>query len=397
MNPTASELGAEVMALCRGLGFALAGVCDAGPSDHQPEFRRWLAEGRHGTMEWLGRNVEARLSPVVFLPGVRSLILVADRYAAPGADRAAPAPGAGEARGAIARYARGGDYHTIMKRRLHALCDALRARFDAMSVTHTLRAFVDTAPVLEREHAARARLGWIGKHTLLINPALGSYLLLGGVATSAAIADPESGADHAGSRAPMPDHCGSCTRCIDACPTGAITPYRVDAARCVSYLTIEHRGPIEPALHAGIGAWLFGCDVCQEVCPHNRARGQGETITPHGAYAPQRDGFGLLEVLGWTEEDRRRAFAGSSMKRATLAMMKRNALIVVGNTPARGGEEEAALRARIAKLARDENEPELVRETAREVLGRLEAALGGQPHHGDGAPTGRAHGPEEFQ
>ncbi len=396
MNHTPRELGAEVLKLCRGHGFALAGICDARPSQREADLRRWLSEGRHGTMLWLSRTVEARLAPEAFFPGARSLILVADQYAAPGdgrvegaAEANSPEPCAPEIvagtyrregktgahiRGIIARYARGRDYHGVIKHRLHALCDSLRARFDAMRAAHTLRAFVDTAPVLEREHAARARLGWIGKHTLLINPTLGSYLLLGGVVTSAHLVDPADNSQPADSHAPMTDHCGSCTRCIDACPTKAITPYKVDATQCVSYLTIEHRELIDPALHAGIGQWLFGCDVCQEVCPHNRRREFGETITPHEAYTPRREGFDLMEVLGWTEDDRRRAFTQSSMKRATLAMMKRNALIVAGNALARGGdsgEEDATLRARIAEIARDENEAELVRETAKVVMGRL--------------------------
>src|SRR5262249_20142541 len=141
--------------------------------------------------------------------------------------------------------------------------DSLRERFPA----EQFRAFVDTAPVMEREHAARAGLGWIGKHTLIIHPRLGSYMLLGGVLTTMDIPAPAA-------QRRVTDHCGTCTRCIDACPTAAITPYSVDATRCISYLTIEHRGEIDPALHEGIGDWLFGCDVCQEVCPHNGGRDQ---------------------------------------------------------------------------------------------------------------------------
>jgi epoxyqueuosine reductase len=320
MKASPEELGREALALCRAEGFALAGICAAEASARGEELRAWLAAGRHGSMEWLARNVEERIDPRVMVEGARSLIVVADQYAAPDGGK----DGEGERSatfGRIARYARGDDYHTVMKKRLHRLCDALRRK---LAEGDTLRAFVDTAPVLEREHAARAGLGWIGKHTLLIHPERGSYLLLGGVITTAELRAPTE-------QRIVEDHCGTCTRCIDACPTGAIAPYSVDATRCVSYLTIERREAIDPALHAGTGSWLFGCDVCQEVCPHNREREYGERIEAHGAYAARRRGFDAREVLGWTEEDRRREFEGSALKRARLEMMHRNARIVVEN------------------------------------------------------------------
>lgn len=322
MTQAPEELGRDALALCRAEGFALAGICDARASEHGNELRTWLASGRHGSMEWLARNVEERIDPRVMVGGARSLIVVADQYAPPdgglddsGGDSGAPIFGR------IARYARGGDYHTVMKKRLHRLCDALRGR---LGDGDTLRAFVDTAPVLEREHGARAGLGWIGKHTLLIHPERGSYLLLGGVISTLEMRAPRE-------QPAIEDHCGTCTRCIDACPTGAIAPYSVDATRCVSYLTIERREEIDPALHEGIGQWLFGCDVCQEVCPHNRARAYGERIEAHPAYAPRRSGFDVLRVLGWTEEDRRREFEGTALKRARLDMLHRNARIVAEN------------------------------------------------------------------
>jgi epoxyqueuosine reductase len=247
-----------------------------------------------------------------------------------------------------------------MKRRLYALCDELRERFAG----ETFRAFVDTAPVMEREHAVRAGLGWFGKHTLLIHPRRGSYLLLGGIVTTLGLDSPRSQRVEA-------DHCGTCTRCIEACPTDAITPYSVDASRCISELTIERRGMIPGEFHEAIGEWLFGCDICQEVCPHNSAPGGGAGRVPvgraHAAYGPKRDSFDLLEVLGWTEADRRAAFAGSALKRAKLGMIRRNALIVAGNVLREG--DVPALRARIEEIARDEGEEGLVRETARAVAG----------------------------
>jgi len=338
VTPDAEQLAREIVALCTGeFRFALAGICEAAPSGRGDEFRAWIQSGRHGEMTWLARNVEVRLDPRAFVPGARSLIMVADLYAERGRlrsdERAAKVPsGEGRRRGRVARYAQGDDYHVVMKKRLHALCDRLRERFPR----EMFRAFVDTAPVLEREHAARAGLGWIGKHTLLIHPRLGSCMFLGGVATTLAI-------QPAPEQREIADHCGTCTRCIDACPTGAISPYSIDATRCISYLTIEHRSSIAPELRPLMGDWLFGCDICQEVCPHNGPRRDAAAADPtsadlagdarasaraHPAYAPRppaRDGFDLLEVLGWSEADRSRALKRSAMKRAKLAMLQRNA------------------------------------------------------------------------
>lgn len=381
MSDESQQLGGEVVAHCRALGFALAGVSDARATEHEAEFRDWLAAGKHGSMSWLARNVEERMDPTRLLPGVKSVVMVGDVYAS-GSDTS---PHSSGVTGRIARYARGEDYHEVIKKRLHALCDGLRERYPAAQ----FRAFVDTAPVLEREHAVLAELGWIGKHTLLIHPDLGSWMLLGGVLTTLELLPPES-------QRPITDHCGTCTRCIDACPTKAITPYSVDARRCISYLTIERRETIPEEFHEPIGAWLFGCDICQEVCPHNRERQWGVGSREWGeakstnrdrqgagpinpAYTPRHSSFDLLEVLGWTEEDRRTALARSAMKRAKLDMWKRNALIVAGNALRAAGATacaerqvvplaSTALRHRIEKIARDEAESEMVRNTARAVL-----------------------------
>jgi epoxyqueuosine reductase len=254
-----------------------------------------------------------------------------------------------------------------MKARLNRLADGLRLRFPE----HQFRAFVDTAPVLEREYAARAGLGWIGRHTLLIHPRLGSYTLLGGIFTTLQIQGPPD-------QTAVPDHCGTCTRCIDACPTGAIEPYSVEASRCISYLTIERRASIAPEFHEKIGDWLYGCDICQEVCPHNSPRpAESRPPAPHTAYAPRHASLSLLEVLGWTEQDRARVFQGSAMKRATLAMMKRNALLVAANQLAR--RDDPALRQRIKALATDMNEPELVRNAAAQAIHRLASTSSAAP------------------
>lgn len=367
-DPTSSSRPADrarvsetIVQRARDLGFALAGVVTASPSSYQQQFREWLQSGCQGEMGYLERNVEERLDPGRFQQNARSILLVADQYA----DRADDAnlkrePGlSGGARGRIARYARGEDYHLAMKKRLHLLCDALRGEYP----DEVFRAFVDTAPILEREHAARAGMGWIGKHTLLIHPRRGSWLLLGGIVTTLELVPPRT-------QRVEPDRCGSCTRCIDACPTDAISPYRVDASRCISYLTIEHRSPIPREFFSAIGDWIFGCDICQEVCPHNSTRtGRVPSGRAHPAYAERTDSFDLLEVLGWTEEDRRLAFAKSALKRAKLDMMKRNAVIAAGNLLR--SREDPDLRAKITHLAYDREESGQVRDAARTVLDLL--------------------------
>ncbi len=352
MDEPARQLGRDVVALAKEQGFALAGVCDATPSDYAEQFRRYLDDGKHGTMSWLADHEDVRTDIRRLAEGVRSVLVVGDLYKTrqPAVDPESADVGTGR----IARYARGDDYHTVVKKRLHAVADALRERFAG----EVFRAFVDTAPVMEREQAARAGLGWIGKHTLLINPRLGSWMFLGGIAMSLPAAPPEE-------QAPVADHCGTCTRCIDACPTGAIAPYSVDARRCISYLTIEHREAIEPELERTMGEWIFGCDICQEVCPHNHEREAAQDSTARPEYAARQQGLNLLEVLGWTEEARRAVFTKSAMKRAKLDMMKRNAAIAAGNSQ----QPEPSLHRALGRLARAHDESPLVREAAARAFG----------------------------
>ncbi len=385
--------------LGRELGFPLVGIvpAEAIGRDDELRLRSWIAAGKHGEMGWLAETVEERVDPRRAVPGARTLIVVAEQHWRRNASDAFPedvdddeALGAGV--GKIARYARGEDYHKRLKKRLFAFNDALAAKYGdrvaalgggqvggesgKVGVVSGFRAVVDTAPVMERLHAARAGIGWVGKHSLIIHPRRGSYLLLGAVVTSLEVRPPKN-------QRATPDRCGTCARCIEACPTDAITPYSVDATRCISYLTIEHRGMIDEGFYEGMGAWLFGCDICQEVCPHNSPRtGRAGLVAARSEYAPRMggedatgrsadgSGFDLLAVLGWSEEDRRRAFERSAMKRATLAMMKRNALIVAGNAVRRGASAglREALVSRMRELAADEGEEELVRETAGAVL-----------------------------
>lgn len=364
----------RVLGLARSAGFALAGVCPARVSDYADFVRHWIAGRRHGEMAYLENHLDTRLDPGRLLEGARSIICVADLHSK-NTDLLphGPAP-----HGRIARYAFGDDYHKTIKKRLHQLADTLAAEHPG----EKFRSTVDTAPILEREHAARAGLGWVGKHTLLIHPRLGSYMLLGTIVTTMDLTA-DSPAD-AADLVPPTDHCGTCTRCIDACPTSCISasgPRSVDATRCISYLTLEHRSPIDTALHPMMGDWIAGCDVCQEVCPYNnRVRGLGigdqEDPQYHSAHTPRppAPAVSLLEVLNWTEDDRRAGFKGSTLKRIKLDMLKRNALIAAGNALAAGKNE--TLRDQIKRLADDAEQSEMVRLTAKQVLQRLERGSG---------------------
>ena len=368
----------DVRKLAESLGFALCGVAGAEPSNHDGYIREWLADDKHGEMAYLANHLDVRLDPEKLLPGARSVICVADRYPAQSDARDIttnkdPKKPSGEGRrGKVARYAWGDDYHRVMKKRLFALADSLREKHP----DHQFKVAVDTAPILEREHATRAGLGWTGKHTLLIHPEVGSWLLLGEIVTTLPI---EAGRE---GEAPeiITDHCGTCTRCIDACPTQCITPYKLDASRCISYLTLEHRSVIDPELHEPMGDWIAGCDVCQEVCPYNQedrieqmtGQPQEPTRWPiHPRYTPRppAPAIDLLEVLGWDEEDRRESFRGSALKRIKLDMLKRNALIAARNYLAQYKDDR--LLQRIKELANDHREPELVRTTARQVLDQI--------------------------
>ncbi|HMN40311.1 MAG TPA: tRNA epoxyqueuosine(34) reductase QueG [Phycisphaerales bacterium] len=379
-----ATLSEQVINACHAMGFALAGIAPAAPASRPTEFKAWLASGNHGDMDYMAEAVNERLDIRTLLPGAKSVIIVADQYAARGSEPVPPVAAAlGGNRcdhpthptGRIAKYARGRDYHAVIRRRLHALADRLRELPAAKGLHY--RTFVDTAPVLEREHAARANLrtadggggAFIGKHTLLIHPRLGSYLLLGGIATTLDLCSPHSAL---GTRHSALTPCGTCTRCIDACPTQAITPNHVNATRCISYLTLEHRTLIDPALHAAMGDHLLGCDICQDVCPFNHphpSEHAGAYLYPAYADEHRRASPPILEVLNWTEADRTRVLGTSAAKRASLSMLKRNAIIAAANALASRPDEN--LRSALTRLAADPTEHPLVRETADQARARL--------------------------
>jgi len=289
------------------LGFAAFGVVATDAPLRREYFEQWLAEGQHGGMAWLERNNDRRLAPEKLLsaptpgPRARSLIFVGLNYY-----KNEPAR-----RYRIAKYALGRDYHNVMIKRLRKLATLVRAEGGAA------RTWVDTGPILEKPLAARAGLGWQGKNTLLIHPKLGTWLLLGVVAT-----DLELPPDRAGR-----DRCGACTACLDACPTRAITgPYQLDARRCLAYLLIEHHGPIPEEFRIAVGNRLFGCDDCLDACPWNK----WAQATREAALAP-REYPDVRAMLAWSEEDFRRHTQGTPLARLKLPRLKRNAAVVLGN------------------------------------------------------------------
>jgi epoxyqueuosine reductase len=356
-----AERSRAVLARCSEHGFALAGIAEARASDRAGEFRAWIAEARHGGMLYLAEAVERRLDPRALVPGARSVLCVADRYADGRPDARLPG------HGRIARYARGEDYHTVIRARLESLASELSAAHPG----ERFRTCVDTAPILEREHAERAGLGRIGKHTLLIGPdGLGSWLLLGVVVSTIELAPVRADGLLDGSL--PPDPCGMCTRCIDACPTEAITPWSVDASRCVSALTIEEREEVTGAFAGRTLDWIFGCDTCQEVCPHSQPTVRARRAPVHEAYRAHRSSVPLLEALGWTDADLEAARLNGVLRRASAAMWRRNAALAAGAAiadPHLPRADRGALVRALVDRASDAAEVPWVRDAAAAAIG----------------------------
>lgn len=338
------------------LGFLLAGVTTPEPPQHVGVFERWVEQGRHGEMDYLSsqRSLLRRADPRQILPQCRSILVLAAPYNPP---QAQPhQPGAGK----VAAYAWGADYHDLLIPKLQRLVDFLEAK-TGQPVPN--RYYTDTGPILERDLAQRAGLGWIGKNTLLIHPQHGSYFFLAEILLGIELEpDPPM----------LTDHCGSCTRCIDACPTACILPDRtLDARRCISYLTIELKGSIPEDLRPQIGDWVFGCDVCQQVCPWNeRFSGPGSAVSQMGSenfpplpQVPQPD---LVQELSLSPEAFNRKFKGSPIKRAKRRGYLRNVAVALGNT-ARSGDDDV-----VEALKNACNDPEpLISEHARWALSRV--------------------------
>lgn len=312
----AMTLAESLKRRAREIGFDLVGIAAAGPAQSHTRYTDWIARGYHGRMAYLARpDAVARRADVrELLPQARSVVVVGMNYY-----QVPPSPlppSAGEGVGAVARYAWGDDYHQVMAARLKQLAAFIETEIKR-PLAHKI--CVDTSAVLEREWAMRAGLGWIGKNTMLINPRAGSWFLLGELALDLEL---EEDAPFAA------DHCGTCTRCIEACPTRCILPDRtLDASRCISYLTIELRGEIPADLQPLLGHWVFGCDVCQEVCPWNRfARPSHDP-----AWTPRHAWLDLQECLAMTDEAFRARFAHSAIRRAKREGLARNAAIVAAH------------------------------------------------------------------
>jgi len=299
------------------LGFVACGFARADSADGAGlELKRWLKAGHHGTMGWMESRAHHRVSPLALWPEAKSAIALGMSYA-PAADPLALA--AHPELGRISAYAQGGDYHKTVKKALKAL-----ARFIIDQAPTELKVFVDTAPVMEKPLAQEAGIGWQGKHTNLVNRDHGSWLFLGVILTSLDL-EPDAPADQG-------VHCGSCTRCLDACPTHAfLGPHRIDARRCISYLTIEHDGPIPDELRSAMGNRIYGCDDCLAVCPWNRfadAAAANRTFLPRAELVAPR----LADLLALDDAAFREMFAGSPIKRIGVKRMIRNCLIAAGNS-----------------------------------------------------------------
>lgn len=312
MDP--AELANHIKQLAEQAGFERCGIARAEPIGRGDYLQEWLDSGRAGTMAYLHRYGDQRRNPAKLLPGARSVIVTALVYHSP----EPPSVGKpGAETGRVAMYAWGDDYHRVIKKKLFAMADQLRGE---TGPDHDFKVCVDTAPLLEREAAAAAGIGWIGKNTLVLDVEIGSYFFLGSIVTTLDICPDE----------PITDRCGTCTACLDACPTNAFPePYQMDASRCISYLTIEHRESIDRALGSQTRDWVFGCDVCQEVCPYNR----DAPLTREPRFAPRlgMPNVDLAEVLEWSEDDYRNQLRASAMKRAKLPMLQRNAELALAN------------------------------------------------------------------
>lgn len=353
------NLSSAVKTKAADLGFALCGITTADPPPHHRQYTRWLAEGRAGEMLYLHRQAPKRGDLRQVLPGAKSVVCLAFNYSPDDGMAMPPQLSSGEhPTGTIARYARFDDYHDMIWERLDALLEFIREQSrDAKG-----KVYCDTGPITERDLAMRAGLGWIGKHTNLISREWGNWIFLGEI-----ILDIELEVDQ-----PETPHCGTCSRCIPACPTGAITsPYELDARRCISYLTIELKGSIPVELRPLIGTRIYGCDDCLQVCPWNKfahAASEG-TVRPRADLtAPD-----LLELLALDDEAFRAQFKDSPIKRAKRRGLLRNVCVALGNL----GDPRA-----IPALQNAANDPEpLVREHAEWALHRF-AADGESIDHG---------------
>lgn len=350
---TNSNISEWIIEKAESIGFDLAAVTDARPAPRGEAFRNWLAADYHGDMQWLARDPERRIDPSRAVPNAKSMVVVGLAYYVAEPD---PAWWDDPLRGRIARYAWAPDYHDRMEPMLSELGVAIQEK---LSGTIGMRWYVDTGPVLEREHAERAGLGFIGKHTLLISPRIGSYLLLGEI-----LLDEELPILGAKNNEEGKGTCGSCRRCQDICPTHAFpSSYILDSNKCISYLTIEHKGSIPEAMRPLMKNWIYGCDECQSVCPWVKKFSQEPR---HVAYAKLDKDIAapsLLELIGLDAAGFNKRFKGFPMKRTKRRGVLRNVAIALGNS----GKEEVIPA---LETASRDDEP-LIAEHAKWAMGRF--------------------------
>lgn len=310
------SLGEKLIAWAHEAGFQLAGIAPATAGLGYDRLRRWLDEGKHGDMAYMERHHAARADPNQVLEGVKSLLVVGLAYQSVPANE----PGPGEGR--ISNYAWGRDYHEVIRERLGVVSDRLKSEIPEVRC----RKVVDSAPVMERDYALLAGLGWLGKNTLVLSTGWGSQFFLGALLLDAEIP---------WTAAPITNHCGTCRRCLESCPTSAFDgPYNLDPRRCISYLTIESKGIPDRVLQTLTGDWVYGCDICQDVCPWNQ-RASRRGIAGSGEFVP-RDSLNpisLKTLLKLTHETFHEMFRGSAIERLGRDRLVRNALIAVGNRP----------------------------------------------------------------
>jgi epoxyqueuosine reductase len=306
-----SNSSAAIKQQAMSLGFALVGVAPIGPSPEALFYPEWLERGYAGEMHYLARQRSARLNPRELMPDVRSIVVCAVNY-----NTQRPTTTFDRTRAWVSRYAWGADYHETLQAKLRDLATWIQSKFGAAT-----RVYVDTGPLIERVLAKYAGIGWFGKNTCIINQGMGSWIFLGCVLTNLEL--------ETDSRAP--DRCGTCRRCIDACPTQAIVaPYVLDSRRCISYLTIELRGEVPEDLRAGVGHHLFGCDICQDVCPWNRKA----PVDDSGEFAPKSGLFWpeIEKLLDMQEDEWRLLIRSTALKRAKVRGLLRNLMVVAGNS-----------------------------------------------------------------
>jgi epoxyqueuosine reductase len=352
-----AALTARIKDWGRELGFQHVGVCDADLGPHEARLEEWLENGYHGTMDYMARHGRRRSRPAELVPGTVRVIAVRMDYL-PAAARPAEELLDEPATGLVSRYALGRDYHKVLRQRLQRLRDRIAAQAGPFGY----RVFVDSAPVLEKALAEKAGLGWIGKHSNLLSRRAGSWFFLGEIYTDLPLPVDR----------PAANHCGDCVRCIEACPTGAIVgPYRVDARRCISYLTIELRGSIPVELRPLLGNRIYGCDDCQLVCPWNRFAqysAEADFAPRHGLDAPA-----LAELFAWSEDEFLRRTEGSAIRRTGYRGWLRNIAVALGNVAGQVEGGEPARAAAVAALESRRDDPsELVREHVEWALKRLQ-------------------------